>query len=315
VFFLAKTPFQVRYTKPPRSFEEQADLFIQRGLTADRQNLVEWLQSTNYYRLSSYLFTFRETPERYRPGTTLDMVRNLYRFDHALRLLLLDAIETIEVQVRTRLAYHFAHSYGAFSYLDRRLFPNFEEAMSDFEKWEIKLREQVQRSRRKKGREDFMLHFFKKYGDAHEMPPIWMLVELMDFGSTLSFFRGVGVDIRRSVAESVGQPEEVVLSWLLALNSIRNRCAHHARLWNWKIGYPVLIPSRRKFPEWHSPPLPNNRIGIILMICNHWLNRANPGHHWRNRAEAVFREFRDIELHHMGLPSNWLQLPLWLDPQ
>jgi hypothetical protein len=75
----------------------------------------------------------------------------------------------------------------------------------------------------------------------------------------------------------------------------------------------LKLPSRRKFPEWHSPPLAINRIGIILMICNHWLNRANPDHHWRGRAEAVFREFRDIELHHMGLPADWLQQPLWLD--
>lgn len=166
-----------------------------------------------------------------------------------------------------------------------------------------------------KGPRRFHGPLFREIRRRPRNAPIWMLVELMDFGSTLSFFRGVGVDIRRSVAESVGQPEEVVLSWLLALNSIRNRCAPHARLWNWKIGYPVLIPSRRKFAEWHTPPLANNRIGIILMICNHWLNRANPDHHWRGRAEAVFREFREIELHHMGLPAGWLQRPLWLDPQ
>lgn len=305
----------MRYGKIPRSFEEQADLFLQRGLSADRRQLVERLQTTNYYRLSSYLFTFRESPERYRPGTTLDQVWNLYRFDHFLRLLLLDAIETIEVQVRTRLAYHFAHAHGPFAYLDRRFFPNFDQGKSDFEKWESTLREQVRRSCRKKGREDFVVHFFKKYGDAHEMPPIWMLVELMDFGSTLSFFRGVGVEIRRSVAESIGQPEEVVLSWLLALNSIRNRCAHHARLWNWKIGYPVLVPGPRKFPKWHSPRLPNDQIGIILMICNDWLNRANPHHHWKSRVEAVFRDFPEIELHRMGLPADWMRSPLWQDPR
>ena len=305
----------MRYEKRARSFEEQADLFLQRGLSADRELLLDRLQSTNYYRLSSYLFTFRETPERYRAGTTLDAVWNLYRFDHFLRLILLDAIETIEVQVRTRLAYHFAHAHGAFAYLDRRLFPNFEDGKSDFEKWETSLREQVKRSCRKKGREDFIVHFFKKYGDTHEMPPIWMLVELMDFGSTLSFFRGVSVDIRKSLAEAIGQPEEVILSWLLALNSVRNRCAHHARLWNWKIGYPVLIPSSRKFPKWHAPRLANDQTGIILMICNYWLHRANPHHQWKKRVETLFCDFPEVELHRMGLPPDWMRLPLWQDPQ
>jgi abortive infection bacteriophage resistance protein len=305
----------MRYEKPPRSFEDQADLLLQRGLSADHQQLVERLQSTNYYRLSSYLFTFRDTTERYRPGTSLEEVWNLYRFDHFLRLLLLDAIETIEVQVRTQLAYHFAHAHGAFSYLDRRLFPNFETSRADFENWERKLRDQVKRSRQKKGREDFVVHFFKKYGDTHEMPPIWMLVELMDFGSTLSFFRGVSVDIRRLVAEAIDQPEEVVLSWLLALNSVRNRCAHHARLWNWKVGYPVLVPNSRKFPKWHAPRLANDQMGIILMICNYWLERANPHHHWKRRVEGVFCDFPSIEHQLMGLPDDWSRLPLWVDPK
>jgi len=305
----------MKYAKDPLSFEGQADLLLQRGLCADRQQLVERLQTTNYYRLSSYLFTFRETPELYRKGTSLEAAWALYRFDHFLRLLLLDAIETIEVHVRTQLAYHFAHAHGAFSYLAPHLFPNFASERSDFEKWERKLREQVKRGRQKKGREDFIVHFFKKYGDTHDMPPIWMLVELMDFGSTLSFFRGVSVEIRRKVAETLGQPEEVVLSWLLALNSIRNRCAHHARLWNWRVGYPVLIPNARKFPKWHSPRLPNDQMGIILMICNYWLERANPHHYWKSRVESVFCDFPGIEHHLMGLPTEWTRLPLWVDPK
>ena len=110
------------------------------------------------------------------------------------------------------------------------------------------------------------------------MPPIWMMVELMDFGSTLTFFRGVSVDLRREVAQVVGQPEEVVLSWLLALNSVRNRCAHHARLWNWRMGNPVKIPNSRKFPDWHAPALSNDKPGIMLLIIRHWLERVNSSH-------------------------------------
>jgi len=304
----------MKYDKVALTFEAQADLLISRGLVADRGRLVERLRATNYYRFSSYLYTYRDTSrsqgEGYRAGTTFDDVWNLYRFDHGLRQLMLDAVETIEVQMRTQLAYHFAHTHGPFAYLDAACFPNFDPARDDFKNWEWKLREQVSRARHTKGREDFVVHFYRKYGDVHDMPPIWMTVELMDFGSVLSFFRGVSSDIRKKVAATIGQPEEVVLSWLLALNSIRNRCAHHARLWNWRMGYTVKIPNR-KFPEWHSPALPNDRLGIILLICRHWLRQVNSSHSWHERVEQVFAAFPGIDLAAMGLPTAWRSHPVW----
>ena len=302
-----------RYEKPALTFEAQADKMSGRGLVADRNSLIARLQTTNHYRLSAYLYTFRADHELYRPGTTLDQVFRLYSFDHRLRMLLLDAIEGIEVHIRTQLAYHFAHAHGPFSYLDPASFPNFDARRKDFEKWESKLREQTARSRDIKGREDFVIHFFQKYGDMHQTLPVWMLVELMDFGSTLSFFRGVSMTIRKTVAGSIGQPENVVLSWLLALNAIRNRCAHHARLWNWKCGYPVLLPQPNKFPKWHNPRLPNNQIGIILAICRYWLNRIHPASQWSHRALTLFADFPEIEVSHMGLPANWREHPLWKD--
>lgn len=89
------------FDKCPFTFEEQAEQLLSRGLVADKATLVERLQATNYYRLTSYLYTFRKDGESYRKGTTLEKVLELYRFDHGLRLLLLDAIETIEVHART----------------------------------------------------------------------------------------------------------------------------------------------------------------------------------------------------------------------
>lgn len=300
-----------RYDKQALSFEAQADKLIERGLVADRADLIARLQVTNYYRLTGYLYTFREADHSYRAGTTLEMVWRLYTFDHRLRLLMLDAIESIEVHVRTQLAYHFAHAYGAFGYLDAGNLPNFDVSRGDFNRWETKLLEQMQRSRQPKGREDFVIHFFTKYGDTHSILPIWMLVELMDFGSTLSFFRGVNDNIRKTVSATMGQPEEVALSWLLALNAIRNRCAHHARLWNWKVGYPVRIPGARKFPEWHSPSMPNNQMGIMLTICRYWLNQINSINHWTQRVRDLFAEFPEIPPASMGLPADWTNHPLW----
>jgi len=89
----------VIYAKPALTFEAQADL-----LAANRDELIARLKAVNYYRLSGYLYPFRDLPnDTFRPGADLDTVWRRYNFDRRLRLILLDAIERIEVAVRTRL--------------------------------------------------------------------------------------------------------------------------------------------------------------------------------------------------------------------
>jgi hypothetical protein len=50
---------RMKYSKPPLSFESQADLLIARGLVAYRTKLISRLEVVNYYRLSGYLYPFR----------------------------------------------------------------------------------------------------------------------------------------------------------------------------------------------------------------------------------------------------------------
>lgn len=45
----------MEYEKPWLSYEQQADLLIdERGLSANRENLIRHLQEVGYYRLSGY---------------------------------------------------------------------------------------------------------------------------------------------------------------------------------------------------------------------------------------------------------------------
>jgi abortive infection bacteriophage resistance protein len=304
----------MKYDKQPFTFGEQADHLIEDGLDADRGALIARLSATNYFRFCAYVHTFRGADDRCRTGTTLDQVWRLYTFDHRLRMLCLDAIESIEVQVRTQLAYHFAHTYGPFDYLIPSYFPNFDASKNDFGNWKNKINGQVERSQDPKGKEDFVVNYFRDYGDQHDKLPVWMMVELLDFGGTLSFFRGVKADIRKAIADPLGQPEEVVLSWLMALNIVRNRCAHHARLWNWKTGSPALIPTQKKFPKWHQPRLSGSHTGMILFVCRHWLRVIHPTSEWPQRVMDLFSHFPEISLPAMGLPDNWQEHPIWKKP-
>lgn len=275
----------MRYSKEALSYEQQADQLIQRGLITDRDKLIKRLQSTSYFRISGYLHPYRiPGSEDYQPGTSLDTVWRNCLFDQRLRTLVLDAIEAVEVFTRTQLAYRFSHNHGAFHYTTADNLPNLDQAQ--FSHWIKRLDDQVQRSLRAK--EEFLVHFFMKYGDEHTRPPIWMLIELMDLGTSLTFYRGVDHHIQQAIAAEVAMPDRVLRSWLLSLNTVRNRCAHHLRLWNWTMGTKVTLPKARKYPEWHAPAIPNDRIGGILFICRYLLNEISPSNQWTERVNHHF---------------------------
>ena len=224
------------------AFDDQACVFLNSGLQSDTSALALRLQAVGAVRLADYAEFFKEGG-RYRVGTTLEMVWRLHEFDQRLRLLCLEGIARIEVHTRTQLAYCFAYKYGNLSYLNESNFPNFNSDRGDFDRWQRNIHRQISNARA-----------IGVLRDAQSMPTIQALVEFMDFGAVLSFFRGVHQDMRKSISDAVEQPDEVVMSWLRSLRPLRNFCAHHHRVWNRRFNRNgVKIPQRRKFPEWHSP--------------------------------------------------------------
>jgi abortive infection bacteriophage resistance protein len=310
----------VKYAKTPLSLEAQADLLLDRGLIADRGALIMRPQAVNYYRLSGYLHPYRvqdadgDLTDDYQPETTLDEVWRRYNFDRRLRILLLDGIERIEVAVRTRFAFHFAHRHGPFGYADPLNLPGFK-SITKYMEWRTGLVEETRRARK----ERFVQHFDEKYGDHHKELPIWILSELMSFGSMLHFAHAVEPDLKKRVAAEYGMPDELLASWLKSLYSVRNSCAHHSRIWNRVFGVAPKTPHRNKFPQWHEDPkllneqpkLPNDRVGYVLAICNFWLRQISSTSQWLSRTFELFDEYPEVPLSKMGLPENWREHALF----
>jgi abortive infection bacteriophage resistance protein len=294
------------YTKPPLTFEEQADLIISRGLKADRDRLIRRLKNVNYYRLSAYLYPFRITgSDNFQEKTTLDLVWKYYTFDRQLRLIVMDAIERVEISVRTQLIYNFAHRHGTFGFTDAKNLPLLDEVR--FQKWLEDMREETKRSH-----ETFLDHFKDKYGDHHKLPPLWMLGEVMSFGKMLTLFNGVDDELRRIIARQYGLEDKVLQSWLGALNVVRNICAHHGRLWNRELGFKPMIPRPNKYPQWQNPvKIPNNRLFGILTILEYMRKRTASTSHWCERLKALFACYPEIPLKCMGFPANWEESPIW----
>jgi abortive infection bacteriophage resistance protein len=298
----------MRYTKPPLTFEEQADQLLERGLVAEREQLIARLSEVNYYRLSGYWYPFRKPDEdSFRPGTSLELIWDRYVFDRQLRVLVMDGIERVEVAVRTALANRLSLRHGAFGHLDRRHLPNI--SVPRHRRMLKKIQDEEDRSN-----EVFVAHYHTKYSSETNLP-LWMAAELMAFGTMLTLFRGAESEVKRDIAARYGIADSVLNSWLLSLNTVRNACAHHARLWNRSLGTPVMIPRGRKHPEWHAPVnigAQPRRMFAVLSALRYLVRHIAPQSGWPERLLYLLEEKHpNIPIAQMGFPPNWKDSPIW----
>lgn len=296
----------MEYTKPFLTFEQQADLLMEeRGMVADRDDLIRHLQDVGYYRLSGYwhIYKKRET-DVFWEGTTFQRVWDTYVFDRQFRLVVLDAVERVEIYMRTQLAYLLAEQAGPFGFLNPSNLPRLSKER--YSRFIDKCYEAYDRAREG---EPFAKHFHDKYGDKHDLPPYWVLVNVMDFGMVVTLYKGAPVSIRHQIANDLGVSAKVLDSWLVTINTIRNICAHHGRLWNRIIGNPPMIPHAE---EWHSPyEVKNDKIFGSLTVLSYLLEKVAPATSWRERLIDLVESLSVRNQARMGFTEGWRGCPIW----
>lgn len=216
----------MRYDKPPKTFSEQLEILKSRGLSIPDASAAEaFLGRTNYYRLTAYFISFQNPRDVFVPGSTFEDVCRLYEFDRRLRIIASEALEIIEIAVRTRAAYHFAHEYEAFGHSDADNF-NSDNYHFTHDAWLQRLHDDIEDST-----EVFIGHYREKY-EGFPLIPVWMAVEVMSFGGLSKFFSGMKHKDQKAIAACFGCAAAYFGNWLHVFTRVRNICAHHAKLWN-----------------------------------------------------------------------------------
>ncbi|MCI5103893.1 MAG: Abi family protein [Algiphilus sp.] len=301
----------MKYGKPALTIDQQVDQLIRRGMTVrDRDRAQHHLHHINYYRLRAYWLP-DEVPapsqgeHAFRPGTDFDDILTLYAFDRKLRLLVMDAIERVEVSLRTRWAHVLSLRYGAHGYLDATCF----RKASLYVKCLEKLRDEYQRSN-----ETFVLHYRKAYNEP-DLPPFWGICELLSFGQLSLWFQNLadGAD-RVEIARPYGVDEQILKSFAHHLTYVRNVCAHHSRLWNREMTIGMKIPNK---PEWlgaaFNAAQPKRLYNTLVMLA-YLLRVISPGSAWRSRLYQLLAEHPNVDVTDMGFPESWHAEPLWMAP-
>ncbi len=299
----------MKFTKPATTFRQQLKILSDRGLTIENPDRAEhYLSHLNYYRLGAYWLPFEADHEthQFRPDASFDQVLNLYIFDRELRLLVMDAIERIEVSVRTRWAYHLAHTHGPHAYLDPALFKDARKYTQGLDA----LRNEIERSH-----EVFVKHYQNKYSDP-ELPPIWAIVEVLSLGQLSRWYSNLKHrPDRKAIAGCYGLDEKVLRSLLHHIAVIRNYCAHHARLWNRTLPFPLRLPTNPPGLADSINPDQPRRIYNTLTLLAALMDKANPEHHWKTRLSTLLETHQPIDTTAMGFPHDWKARPIWkLEP-
>lgn len=298
----------VAYNKPALTYAQQVAQLVARGMVVPDLAAAEaFLARTSYYRLSAYWYPFRvrdhagAPTDMLEPGVLFSDVVQLYEFDRELRLLVLNALERVEVAVRTTVTHQLGLAHGAFGHEHAANFhPQFNHGA-----WVAKLREETDRST-----DAFVDHFRGRYVEYPAMP-IWMCTEVVSIGSLSLLYKGMHSADKHAVAGAFGLHPKRVQDWLHVLSYVRNVCAHHSRLWNRELAIkPKFMPE----PEWNPSLLPSgNRVFCALLMLTVLLNKAGGSLVWRGQCTALLRQLSGSPRWRaaMGLAPDWEEHPLW----
>lgn len=289
--------------KPPTSFDQQLGILEARGLIVkNRGEALHHLSHTNYFRFACYRHPFinLET-DKFIAGTRFEDIWEIYRFDHHLRMLVLDAIERCEISFRTRWAYEVAHRHGSQAYENAMIHRDAVRHRETLAKVDSEIRRST---------EDF-LSPYRSGGSTR--PPIWMVCEVLSLGQLSALYDNLSAPAdRQAVADAYALDEIALRSFLHHLTVVRNICAHHARLWNRHFAFTFSLP-RKKPPlllRHFNKEQPRCLHNTLVMLA--WLlNQIEPGHHRTLRLVRLIQEQRFPVAWQMGFPENWQESLIW----
>ena len=281
--------------KPARSFEEQAARLSQlHDLEIENPDRARHIFSTvNYYRLSQYGNHMRraDDPERFIPGVSLDDLYDLYQFDMGLRHQILPVLEFFEVQLRAKLSYHLAMTYGSTGYTNTQNFRLDRQSQGSHKSLMNKFKTEVRRQ------DDlpFVRHHNTKYGGQF---PVWTAVELFSFGMLAQLYDILTENDQWAISRQYDLEPDALHMLIASAVDVRNVCAHYARLYNKPIDDKVILPA--KYARYQSDLV----FPTLLMLGCAARNTAV----WHGMIRGIAQlesEYPKADLALCGFPEGW----------
>lgn len=323
--------------KPFKTHKELIDLLVDRAMVVhDPQRAQRKLAQVGYYRLSGFWFPCRKFDltsngrvkfdpqtklplrlDEFKDGTDFNKVFELYLFDKNLRILMLDAIERIETHIRAVIAHELAQydvlAYQADSFIDPRQLQDFTDKNSRkvrniWKEWSTNHKKQLDRSK-----EDYILwHRNKK-----KAIPFWVAIEAWDLGTLSKYFEILKAQFQGKIARQLGiKNPKILVNWLHSLNILRNKCAHHCRIWNLSSNRALSIDSSETyFSDLQLTDNQKKRLYGLIAIIWYLIRRIGPSSTWINDLASIIDskpELPGCDYIALGIPEHTTTFPIHL---
>ena len=299
---------RIPFVKPALDVDAQLDLLKKRGMTVpDEERAKHYLRFIGYFRLSGYWFPFQyrdgtANHDDFRGDVSFEVVLERYVFDRRLRVLIMDAVERIEVSVRAVISDTMCGYAGPHWYLDSA---NFSRIFDHSGFMRTLRRDAGIAPTNHQRQTDFIRHYLERHYEP-ELPPSWMVFEVLSFGSVSLIFKNLPRDQQREISDHFGLPWGRLQSWLHAVSTLRNLCTHHSRVWNREFG---VRPSVARSDSRHviAPSRFYNHAVAIQTL----LKRVSGDTHWADRLRDLLDDYPNIPRRPMGFPDDWDSNAIW----
>jgi abortive infection bacteriophage resistance protein len=305
--------------KPAYTISDQILLLKSIGmLFRDEQKAAELLKNISYYRLKGYWWDMQTDFILHTiiPNTYFEDIVERYNFDRHLRLILFDAIERIEVALRTKMIYHLSISYGGLWYLNPALFETTTIKFNDGTVKSIHLNTLDELQKEFKRSQEI---FIKDHRSKHpnQNADAWKTLEVASMGTLSKLYKNLKHQLpeKAAIAKEMGlNLHSELSSWLEAIAYVRNIIAHHSRLWSRNMVKKPTNQLRNPIGHWFSNPLlqvqtkkPFLIISAMLYLCN----MVTPSHQIKTKILDLFNSNPKIPVYKLGFLNNWENEPIW----
>jgi len=304
--------------KPPYSIADQIELLKKRGMLFGNENkALQTLENISYYRLKGYWWDMQDDAvlHVFKPGSHFKDVVDRYNFDRHLRLILFDAIERIEIALRTKMIYHLSIRYGSLWYLDSSLFENKtivtgNQAITIYQNTINELQKEFNRSQ-----ELFIKDQRNRY--PNQSADAWKILEVASMGTLSKLYKSLKAQLpeKAIIAKEMGLNLNTELSsWLEALTYVRNIVAHHSRLWSRTMVKTPVERINNPIGPWFSKPLlpVQTKKPFLIISCMVYLcNQVNPDNDIKRKITELIDSNPSIPIYKLGFLNNWKNEPIW----
>jgi abortive infection bacteriophage resistance protein len=300
-----------QFQKPALSVEDQLDKLIKRGLIVhDQEEAKHYLHQIGYYRLCGYTLPFQKGGDgrdrhEFREPVEFSVILDRYVFDRKLRLLLLDAIERIEVSFRAALSNSIAQRHTPHWYQNPALFQPGYKHPDLIRELQRQIVHNAATAEREAQRDVHIRHYYNTYNDP-DMPPSWMVFETISFGTISRIFEGLYKSETTQICTPLRVNHDTLSSWMHAISYVRNLCAHHKRVWNKTLTIKPVIA--RKHKEKFQG---NTKIYSVMVVTQIFLDQIAPDNTWAERLSELLDDHPNVPLANMGFPEDWKAKPFW----